>query len=107
MRALGRSVGRIREGLPVVFFPEGGTSRDGGIGPFKGGAFIIGQRSGAAIVPITIHGTRVVWEPGSKYVNSGAVLVTIDRPVSSNTMSTAKAANRVREIILGRFHAQR
>ena len=107
MRALGPSVSRIREGVPVVFFPEGGTSRKGVIGPFKSGAFVIGQRSDAAIVPITIYGTCAVWEPGSKYVRSGAVVVTIDSPVSSNTVSPAEAASSVREIILSRLLAQR
>ena len=106
MRALGPSVDRIREGVPLVFFPEGRTSIDGGIASFKNGAFSIGQRSGAEIVPITIQGTRVVLEPGSKCVYGGPVMVTIDSPVPSNTVSPAMAARNVREIIRRRFLAQ-
>ena len=105
MRALGASVDGIREGVPVVFFPEGQTSSDGDIAPFKGGAFSIGQRSGAGIVPITIRGTRSVLEPGSKYVHGGAVEVTIDRPVASNTMTPDEVAGKVREVIVRRFEA--
>ena len=105
MRALGPSVDQIREGVPVVFFPEGRISRDGGIAPFKSGAFSIGQRSGAEIVPITIHGTRIVLQPGSKCVHGGRVVVTIDSPVASNTMLPSRAAIQVREIILSRFLA--
>jgi 1-acyl-sn-glycerol-3-phosphate acyltransferase len=103
MRALGRSVGRIREGTPVVIFPEGRTSRDGNIGPFKVGAFAIAAKSKANIVPVTIQGTRRTLLPGSFRVRGGAVKVTIWDAVPSNTMSHVEMATAVRDIVIARF----
>jgi 1-acyl-sn-glycerol-3-phosphate acyltransferase len=42
----------IRQGTSVVIFPEGGTSLDGSIKPFKGGGFMLATQSGAEAVPI-------------------------------------------------------
>ncbi len=107
MRALGRSVGRIREGTPVVIFPEGRTSRDGKIGPFKLGAFTIAEKSKAEIVPVTIQGTRRTLRPGSFQVRGGPVKVTIGSAVESNSMSHVDLAAAVRETVVREFEGAR
>ena len=107
MRALGRSVGSIREGTQVIIFPEGRTSRDGKIGRFKGGAFTIAERSRAEIVPVTIQGTRKILRPGSLHVRGGPVQVTIGGPIPSNSMSPAEMAAAVRETVVAEFDSTR
>ena len=104
VRALERSVEGIRQGIPVVIFPEGRTSRDGEIGPFKGGAFAIAERSGADIVPVTIRGTRRVFAPRSRRVRGGDVTVTIGERFPSNTMSLDEIAQAVRETVVSVFN---
>ncbi len=37
VKSLREAAEQIRQGTPVVIFPEGGTSLDGSIKPFKGG----------------------------------------------------------------------
>ena len=106
VRALERSVEGIRRGIPVVIFPEGRTSRDGEIGPFKGGAFAIAERSGVEIVPVTVRGTRRVFAPGSYRVRGGDVTVTIGERFPSNTMSLDEIAGAVRETIVSVFHGR-
>ena len=44
-------------GSPVLFFPEGTRSRDGGLGAFKDGAFELAVRHGVPVVPVALHGT--------------------------------------------------
>jgi len=104
VRSLESSVEGIRRGIPVVIFPEGRTSRNGEIGPFKGGAFAIAERSGAEIVPVTIRGTRRVFAPGSHRIRGGDVTVTIGEPLSSNSMSLDEMAGVVRETITSVFY---
>src|ERR1051326_5462816 len=41
VKSLREAANSIRSGSPVVFFPEGGTSVDGSIRPFKGGGFML------------------------------------------------------------------
>jgi 1-acyl-sn-glycerol-3-phosphate acyltransferase len=47
----------LAEGRDVIVFPEGTRSRDGSIGRFRSGAFLLAQRSGVPLVPIGIAGT--------------------------------------------------
>ncbi len=56
--ALDRAAALAREGMRVVFFPEGTRSRDGTIGPFRSGAFRTAARAAVPIVPVVLAGTR-------------------------------------------------
>src|SRR5438876_8275575 len=65
IRSLSQAARTIQSGTPVVIFPEGGTSQDGSIHPFKGGGFMLATRSGAEAVPVAIRGSRQVLPPKS------------------------------------------
>jgi 1-acyl-sn-glycerol-3-phosphate acyltransferase len=54
IQSLERAAERIRGGEPVLFFPEGTRSHDGGLLPFKKGAFVIAMKAGAPIVPVSV-----------------------------------------------------
>jgi 1-acyl-sn-glycerol-3-phosphate acyltransferase len=88
----------------VVIFPEGGTSRDGTINPFKGGGFLLATRSNADAVPVTIRGSRAVLVPKTYHVRHGSVEVVVGQPISSNGISTTELANRVRQEIMATFY---
>ncbi|MFA6600667.1 MAG: lysophospholipid acyltransferase family protein [Candidatus Omnitrophota bacterium] len=47
----------LREGVSVLFFPEGTRSEDGAIHEFKPGAFKITQDLGMELVPLVMDGT--------------------------------------------------
>jgi 1-acyl-sn-glycerol-3-phosphate acyltransferase len=46
---------RLREGFPVLVFPEGTRSPMGGMHPFRRGAFEIAQRAGVPVVPLFLR----------------------------------------------------
>ena len=94
----------IRRGTSVVIFPEGGTSQDGSIKPFKGGGFMLASRSEAQVVPVTIRGSRAVLEPKTYHVRSGVVDVIVGKPLDSQGVPTSELANRVREEVLVLFN---
>ncbi|MGH8989032.1 MAG: lysophospholipid acyltransferase family protein [Acidimicrobiales bacterium] len=50
----------VREGWNLVIFPEGGRSPDGWAQPFRGGAAYLARRTGRAVVPVHLDGTRHV-----------------------------------------------
>ncbi len=61
----------VKEKTSVAFFPEGTRSKDGKLLKFRKGGFILAQKSGCPILPITINGSRFVlpkdtldWLPG-------------------------------------------
>ena len=104
VKSLRDAAEKIRQGSPVVIFPEGGTSPDGSIKSFKGGGFMLATRSQAEVVPVTIRGSRAVLMPKTYHVRGGMVEVIIGKPMPSEGLSVAELANRVREEILATFN---
>jgi 1-acyl-sn-glycerol-3-phosphate acyltransferase len=104
VKSLRDAADTIRKGTAVVVFPEGGTSRDGVIKPFKGGGFMLAAKAEADVVPVTIRGSRAVLMPKTYHVKSGAVDVVIGAPISSQGVATGELANRVREEVLATFN---
>jgi 1-acyl-sn-glycerol-3-phosphate acyltransferase len=106
IKSLSQAAEAIRGGTALVIFPEGGTSEDGSIKPFKGGGFMLATRSGAEVVPVTIRGAREVLRPNTYHVKGGTVNVTIGRPIAPDAISNSDLAKRVRDEILATFHNQ-
>lgn len=104
VKSLRDAASTIKHGTPVVIFPEGGTSRDGNIKPFKGGGFMLATKSMARVVPVTIRGSRAVLVPKTYHVRGGAVEVIVGNPISVEGLSTAELVNRVRDEIVATFN---
>jgi 1-acyl-sn-glycerol-3-phosphate acyltransferase len=94
---------RLRRGVSVLFFPEGGTSLGGGIGKFKRGGFALARQWEAQIVPVTLRGSRHVLRPKSYHVRAGTVDVLIGPPISPDGGAAAELASQVREKIVETF----
>ena len=94
---------KLQNGTSMVFFPEGATSLDGGIKAFKGGGFILAERSEAEVVPVTIRGSRAILPPRTYHVRGGPVEVTIGDPIPSKGASLDELTARVRSEILSVF----
>jgi 1-acyl-sn-glycerol-3-phosphate acyltransferase len=80
-RSMAEAARRIRSGQSVVIFPEGTRTRDGRLAAFKKGGFHLAIDSGAAIVPVAIHGSREAMPRGAAIIRAGTVLVEIDEPI--------------------------
>ena len=48
----------LRQNISIFFFPEGTRSKDGRIGRFKPGAFLLAKKTGVDILPIAICNTN-------------------------------------------------
>ncbi|MBL0940638.1 MAG: 1-acyl-sn-glycerol-3-phosphate acyltransferase [Gemmatimonadaceae bacterium] len=66
---------RIREGHPVLVYPEGTRGSTYALRPFKKGPFVLAIGSGAPIVPVVIHGTIEVNPRGEFRASPGTVHV--------------------------------
>jgi 1-acyl-sn-glycerol-3-phosphate acyltransferase len=106
IKSLREAAEKVRQGMPVVIFPEGGTSRDGAIKPFKGGGFMLATQSLAQAVPVTIRGSRVVLVPKTHVVRGGAVEVIVGKPIPAEGLSTIELANQVRDRIVATFYGR-
>ena len=71
----------LRGGNSFLIFPEGTRSRTGELLAFKKGGFVMAIKGEAAIVPLTILGTRQAMRKGSPIIRPVRVSVRIGAPI--------------------------
>ncbi len=59
------AVERLRQGIPVLVFPEGTRTRDGRVGRMRDGPALFARRAGVPIVPVYLHRTERCWPRGA------------------------------------------
>ncbi|KAG5176569.1 hypothetical protein JKP88DRAFT_335503 [Tribonema minus] len=89
----------LRAGNCLVAFPEGTRSRSGALAPFKKGPFLMAQKAGVRVVPISIAGVAEVMPPRALApLSKPAVTIVIHAPVDpavegvEGAMRSARAA---------------
>jgi 1-acyl-sn-glycerol-3-phosphate acyltransferase len=82
------AVGIVRAGACLCAFPEGTRSRDGRVGPFKGGVFQVAIESGAPVLPVAIEGSGAVLPAVGFRVRPGAIVLRIGEPLPTHDLST-------------------
>lgn len=75
----------IKKGKNVIVFPEGTRQKDGKIGIFKKGSFMLSMKANIPIVPVSINGTDKVLPSGSKRFRPQQVIVSIGKPITPAT----------------------
>jgi 1-acyl-sn-glycerol-3-phosphate acyltransferase len=103
VKSIRAAAAQVQSGTPIVIFPEGGTSVDGAIHPFKGGGFLLATQSRVDVIPVTICGSRQVLVPKTYHVRSGKVDVIVGSPISSVGLSSDTLAARTYEKISETF----
>ena len=85
IRALDEAAEAMRsDNSAVVIFPEGTRSPTGELLPFKKGAFMMALRTGIAIVPAAVLGTRAIQKKGDWRVRAGKIIVRFGPPIDSS-----------------------
>jgi 1-acyl-sn-glycerol-3-phosphate acyltransferase len=68
-----RATRLLRDGLSFFAFPEGTRSRDGQLGDFKKGVFVMAINAGVPVMPVTICSSRAIQPPGRFAIRPGTV----------------------------------
>ena len=92
----------IRRGHSLIVFPEGTRSRDGRVGAFKRGLFLLAIDAGIPVVPVALTGTRHVMRKGMLTTRPGDVGIALHAPLSTAGLArgdAARLAERARDII--------
>jgi 1-acyl-sn-glycerol-3-phosphate acyltransferase len=91
---------RLAGDHPFCFFAEGGRRSDGHVHAFRGGAFRVAKRTGAAIIPVAIVGSEVAQPPGSLIPRSAHVFAAIGESITcGHSESEAEFAARARAVV--------
>jgi 1-acyl-sn-glycerol-3-phosphate acyltransferase len=92
----------VREGTSFLIFPEGTRSKDGRLGQFKGGSFLLAIEGGAMVVPVACIGAHRIIPKGSLSIHPGEATVRFCKPIDASAYrpeERAKLAERVRAAI--------
>ena len=76
---------QLKNGMSLVVFPEGSRSKNGYMGKFKRGAFMLATEFGLPLVPVTIDGSFDVMSKTSKIPHWGTINLTIHKPIPAPT----------------------
>ncbi len=89
-----RSIGSIRaalkgikQGLPLVIFPEGGRTPDGEIKPFLPGAFFLAIKAQVDIVPVALVGTYELLPMNTYHIKCRPLEMRVGAPISTTGLT--------------------
>jgi len=77
----------LAEGKSFFAFPEGTRSRDGRLGEFKKGVFIMAIKAQTPVVPITILNSAAIQPPGRYGIRPGRIRVIFHDPIETHGMT--------------------
>lgn len=105
---LREAVGLVRGGAILCAFPEGTRSRDGSVGPFKGGILQVAIEAGVPVVPVALHGSGAVVPAAGFRVRPGAIDVRIGTPIPTSGLASDDRnalARRARAAVVDLLHS--
>jgi 1-acyl-sn-glycerol-3-phosphate acyltransferase len=107
LRSLNRAGEGLRNGVPLMVFPEGGRSPKGELQPFMGGAFFVAIRAQVPVVPMAIVGTYELLPMNSFHLVRGQVALVIGKPIPTvglRPRDMEKLSLQVRDAIMGLYN---
>ncbi len=78
----------LGQGYSFIAFPEGTRSRDGRLGDFKKGVFIMALRARVPVVPVSLVNSSVIQPPGAYKIRPGIIEVVFHDPIPTERMGT-------------------
>lgn len=91
----------LKSGRSVHIFPEGTRSFDGKLLPFKRGAFLVAQKGGAPVLPVTIIGSHLITPKKSLKINKGKIKIIIGNPIQPSEYSSVEELMKTCSSIIG------
>jgi 1-acyl-sn-glycerol-3-phosphate acyltransferase len=89
-----RSIGSIRaalkglkQGMPLVIFPEGGRTPDGEIKPFLPGAFFLAIKAQVDIVPVALVGTYELLPMNTYHIKCRPLEMRVGEPIPTTGLT--------------------
>jgi len=83
----------VADHLSLIIFPEGTRSRDGKVGRFRGGSFLLALEAGLTVVPLTVSGSRHVMGKGLITTRPGHVHLVVHAPIATPQVESPSVAD--------------
>ena len=79
--SLNKAKPKLKNGVSIMFFPEGTRSRDGRMQKFKKGGFMMALDMGLPILPVSISGSHRVLPGKVLKIFPGKITITVHPPI--------------------------
>lgn len=89
--SLNRGVQTLKNGLPLVIFPEGGRTRNGHPQTFVAGAAYMAIKAQVPLVPVTLIGTYELLPMHTYHLHPRALAIIIGDPIPTEGLTTRDA----------------
>lgn len=93
INAIKEAIQNIKDGHPMVIFPEGTRGGSAKLGKFKKGSMKLALRSNCLVVPLTINGTRNMFENNGNKIRSAEASLHIHPPMDISQLSEEEREN--------------
>jgi len=77
----------LKDGLPLVIYPEGGRTPDGEIKPFLPGAFFLAIKAQVDIVPVALVGTYELLPMNTYHIKCRPLEMRVGEPISTTGLT--------------------
>ena len=77
----------LKQGLPLVIFPEGGRTPDGDIKPFLPGTFFLALKAQVDIVPVALVGTYELLPMDTYHIKCRPLEMRVGEPIPTNGLT--------------------
>lgn len=96
--AIDASLATLPPGVSIFLFPEGTRSKDGGLLPFKKGAFHMALRLKLPVVPMTADGAHQILPKHAWFPRASTVRVRISPPIDTSDWTTERLDAHVAQV---------
>lgn len=106
LRTFKEGVQWLKDGVPLMAFPEGKRSHDGRLMPFKGGIFSMAVKAGVPIVPISISNAHAIMPSAALFPvqkGKGKLHIHVHPPISIEGKSENELADLVKVALLSKM----
>ncbi len=99
--SLNRGIDVLKQGMPLVIFPEGGRSPDGHIHEFMSGVAFMAIRARVPVVPVALVGTYELMPMHTYHVRPRPLFLVVGKAICTRDY-TPKTA----DVLMQRIHAE-
>lgn len=87
LKTILKGIEQVKEGYSVFISPEGTRNQGPEMLPFKEGSFKIAQKTGCAIIPVSISNTDAAFENHSHAIKPAHVVIEFGKPIYQSDLS--------------------
>lgn len=87
LKTILKGIEQVKDGYSIFISPEGTRSQTDEMLPFKEGSFKIAEKTGCAIIPVSISNSDAVFEKHVPWVRSAHVIIEYGKPVYPKELS--------------------